>query len=158
MGTVRGNQKRMSEANGQYETVIGPDARFKGELSFDKGVCVQGQFEGRIVTKGNIHVTDTGRLKADVEAGNVKIEGQVKGNVNATGKVLLQSSARLEGDLQTARLEVAEGAVFVGHCIVGPQGADAKPAAAVNGSSGKGAAKNSETAKAKAAAPQPARK
>ena len=147
----------MSEANGEYETVIGPDARFKGELEFDKGVRIQGHFEGRITTKGNLHVTDTGRLKADIEAGNVKIEGQVKGNLHATGKVLLQSSAKLEGDLQTARLEVAEGAVFVGHCIVGPQAVDGKPATA-NSNSGKSTSKNSETAKAKAAAPQPARK
>ena len=30
-------------------------------------------------------------------------------------------TARLEGDLRTARLEVADGAVFTGHVAVGPQ-------------------------------------
>ncbi len=32
-------------------------------------------------------------------------------------------SARIEGDLRTARLQVAEGAVFIGHCVVGQDAA-----------------------------------
>ena len=46
--------------------------------------------------------------------------------MRSTGKVCLTSSAKLEGDLYTSRLEVADGAVFVGRCVVGSNGG-AKP-------------------------------
>ena len=65
-------------------------------------------------------------MAGDVNAGSIEVEGQVKGNLNASGKVRLAHTARLEGDLHTARLEVTEGAVFVGRCVVGPNGS-AKP-------------------------------
>ena len=144
----------MPESDGQYETVIGPDASFHGELEFEKGVRVLGRFEGKITSKGNLHVAEGGIMKADVQAGNVQIEGEIKGNLAATGKVLLKATARLEGDLRTARLEVAEGAVFVGNCVVGPQ----TPSTAGTGASGKGGSRNNESAKAKPVDPQPVRK
>lgn len=110
----------MSDAgNGEFPTIIGPDAKFKGELSFEKGVRVFGQFEGTINTKGQLHIAKGSRVKADVTAGNVDVDGDVKGNLSASGKVQLKATARLEGDLRTARLEVADGATFIGNCIVG---------------------------------------
>jgi len=57
-----------------------------------------------------------------VKAGSVRVDGQIKGNLNAKTKVQLSASARLEGDVQTQRLEVAEGAVLVGRCVVGVNG------------------------------------
>ncbi len=149
----------MSESNGQYETVIGADASFKGELKFEKGVRVLGRIEGQITTKGDLHIAEGGRIKADVSAGNVQIDGRVEGNLAATGKVLLNASAQLEGDLRAARLEVAEGAVFVGNCRVGPQNNN-PPAAPTHASgSAKASSKNAEpAAKAKSGNGQPARK
>lgn len=119
----------MAENNGEFPTVIGSDASFKGDLKFEKGVRLLGSFEGNIDTKGSLLVASGARLKADVNAGEIQVEGHVKGNLSATGKVLLRSSAKLEGDLRTCKLEVAEGAVFVGNCVVGPQnGSSAQPA------------------------------
>ena len=149
----------MSESNGQYETVIGTDASFKGELKFEKGVRVHGRIEGQISTKGDLHIAEGGRLKADVSAGNVQIDGQVKGNLAATGKVLLKASAQLEGDLRAARLEVAEGAVFVGNCTVGPQNNGQPAASTPSAGSAKGSSKSAEpAAKGKSGNGQPARK
>jgi cytoskeletal protein CcmA (bactofilin family) len=107
--------------NDEFPTIIGADARFKGELEFEKGVRLLGSFEGAISTKGRLHVASGAALSAEVNAGEIQVEGEVKGNLNATGKVHLKSTAKLEGDLRTARLEVAVGAVFVGNCVVGPQ-------------------------------------
>ena len=126
----------MAENNGEFPTTIGSDARFKGELQFEKGVRLLGTFEGSITTKGQLHVANGANLKADVNAGEIQVEGDVKGNLNASGKVLLKASAKLEGDLRTSKLEVAEGAVFVGNCVVGPQnGTPARSAAPAAGPS-----------------------
>ncbi len=105
-----------------FPTIIGADAKFKGDLSFDKSVKVLGSFEGRIDTKGDLVVASGGMLQADVEAGNIIIEGELNGNVAAKDMVELKESARLQGDLRCERLIVTEGARFVGHCSVGAGG------------------------------------
>jgi cytoskeletal protein CcmA (bactofilin family) len=136
-----------AQAGGEYPTVIGQDASFKGELKFDKGVRLLGRLEGLIETKGQLDVAEGASLEGEVKAGNIRVEGAIKGNLKASGKVHLTASAKLEGDLTTARLEVAEGAVFVGRCVVGT---DAKPSAPSAASAGK-----TEHAAGKGA-PQPA--
>jgi len=113
----------MSSNGEDFPTVIGPDAIFKGDLSFEKGVKHLGRFEGTIQTKGHLEVAEGAKLSGDVQAGSINVHGEVCGNLHALGKVCLAETAKLEGDLHTAKLEVAEGAVFVGKCVVGPNGA-----------------------------------
>jgi cytoskeletal protein CcmA (bactofilin family) len=43
-------------ANQEFPTILGPDASFKGELSFEKGLRLMGKFEGRITSNGRLHV------------------------------------------------------------------------------------------------------
>jgi cytoskeletal protein CcmA (bactofilin family) len=105
---------------GDFTTVIGPDAVFKGELSFEKGVRVDGKIEGKITTKGYLGVSPGGKLQADVAAGNIIVEGQVTGNLSASDRVELRKTARLKGDIRASKLLVAEGAAFTGQCQVGP--------------------------------------
>lgn len=112
----------MADETQDFPTTIGADAVFKGELHFEKGLRLLGKFEGEIDSEGQLMVGDGATLIGDVKASSIRIEGKVKGNLNAKTKVQLSASARLEGDLQTARLEVAEGAVLIGRCVVGVNG------------------------------------
>ncbi|MCP4245437.1 MAG: polymer-forming cytoskeletal protein [bacterium] len=122
----------MAEGNGDYGTVLGPDAHFKGEMQFEKGARLLGSFEGQVLTKGDFLVAEGASLQGEVDAGSIKLDGEVHGNLKASGKIQLSASAKLEGDLHTARLEVADGAIFIGHCVVGPNGKGAqKPDAKV---------------------------
>jgi cytoskeletal protein CcmA (bactofilin family) len=109
----------MASSNGEYSTVIGPDARFKGELEFEKNAQLLGNFSGQIVSQGEFVVAEGAKLEGEVQAANIRLDGEAQGNLRASGKVQLSATAKLEGDLQTARLEVADGAIFVGHCVVG---------------------------------------
>lgn len=114
---------------GDFTTVIGPDAVFKGELAFEKGVRVDGKIEGKISTKGYLGVSQGGKLQADVDAGSIIVEGQVTGNLSASDRVELRKTARLKGDIRASKLLVAEGAAFTGQCQVGPDaGAGTPPA------------------------------
>jgi cytoskeletal protein CcmA (bactofilin family) len=109
--------------NQEFPTVIGPDASFKGELTFEKGLRLQGKFEGRINTPGRLHIAKEARMQADVEAGAIIVEGDVKGNLVASDKIELKNSARYEGDLTAGKLVVDEGASLTGHVQVGPDAA-----------------------------------
>src|SRR3954451_687771 len=106
--------------NQEFPTVLGPDARFKGELSFEKGMRVMGHFEGKVNTPGRIHIAKEAKMQADVDAGGIVVEGEVQGNLSASDRIELKNSARYEGDLRASKLVVDEGAVFSGHVSVGP--------------------------------------
>jgi cytoskeletal protein CcmA (bactofilin family) len=112
----------MADASPQeYPTILGPDAVFKGELSFDKGMRLQGRLEGKITTPGRVHVAKEAKMAADVEAGAIFVEGEVHGNLTASDRIELKNSARYEGDLRASKLVVEEGAIFTGHVSVGPE-------------------------------------
>ena len=104
----------------QQMTVIGPDTHIKGEMAFDHTARILGSFEGSISAKGELQIAEGAKCKASVDAGKVLVDGLVEGNVSARERVELTAKARMKGDLVTARLVVAEGASFVGHCSVGP--------------------------------------
>ncbi|MCA9255968.1 MAG: polymer-forming cytoskeletal protein [Phycisphaerales bacterium] len=124
----------MSDMNGESPTVIGADANFKGELSFDKSVRIEGNFEGHIHSKGTLHIAEGAVVTANVEATNVKIEGACKGNLQVSEKLHMMASAKVEGDLRTSRLEIADGAIFVGNVVVG-QSAGAGTSSSMSSSS-----------------------
>lgn len=110
-----------------FPTILGPDATFKGELSFDKGMRLQGRFEGKINTPGRVHITKEAKMMADVEAGAIIVEGDVHGNLSASDRIELKQTARYEGDLRASKLVVDEGAIFSGHVTVGPEAIKTRP-------------------------------
>ena len=109
----------MADANTECPTILGADCVIKGQLHFKKGVRLLGKFEGEIDGGEQIVVGEGATLNGDAKAATIRIDGRVKGNLHAEATVHLTSSARLEGDLQAARLEVAEGAVLIGRCVIG---------------------------------------
>ena len=106
--------------NQDFPTILGPDATFKGELSYEKGMRLHGKLEGKINTPGRLHISKEAKMQADVDAGAITVEGDVHGNLSANDRVELKQSARYEGDLRSSRLVVDEGAILVGHVTVGP--------------------------------------
>src|SRR3989440_10005598 len=92
--------------NSEYPTTLGPDASFKGELSFEKGLRLQGKFEGKITSAGRLHVAKEAHMQADVETSAIVVEGEVKGNLTASDRIELKNSARYEGDLRATKLTV----------------------------------------------------
>src|SRR5579863_10275186 len=117
----------MADANQEFPTVLGPDATFKGELTFDKGMRLHGRFEGKINSPGRLHVAKEAKMGADVDAGSIVVEGEVEGNLSASDRIELKASARYKGDLTASKLVVEEGAAFVGHVSVGPDSQKNRP-------------------------------
>ncbi|CAN5655378.1 hypothetical protein BH09PLA1_BH09PLA1_17280 [soil metagenome] len=107
--------------NQEFPTTLGPDAVFKGELTFEKGLRLHGRLEGKINTAGRLHIAKEAKMSADVEAGAIIVEGEVKGNLTASDRIEMKQSARYEGDLRATKLVVDEGAVFSGNVTVGPE-------------------------------------
>lgn len=105
---------------GNTTTIIGADTHISGEMRFGNSARILGTFEGKIAAKGELQVAEGATCRATVDATDVVIDGVHEGDVNAKEKVQLNPKARMAGDLVAAKLVVAEGASFVGHCTVGP--------------------------------------
>ena len=110
----------MADKNSEYSTILGPDAKFKGDLSFDGTAKLLGKFEGQIKAKGKIFIADGSSCKATVSAKEVTIEGHVEGDVHASERVEIKPSGRITGDVVAARMTMADGASIDGHVRIGP--------------------------------------
>lgn len=106
--------------NDTQTTVIGADSYFKGELEFDKTARIIGRFDGKITGKGELQVTQSAALKADVDSAVANIDGSVEGNITAKDAVKLNANGKVKGDITASRMVMAEGASFFGMCAVGP--------------------------------------
>lgn len=100
--------------HGKVDTIVGPEAHFKGTINSSGIIRIEGKVDGEINHQGDIAIGETGNVTADVKARNITIAGTVSGNVDASGRLELLSTARLVGDITVATLVIGEGAVFKG--------------------------------------------
>lgn len=103
-------------------TVIGQGTSIVGEIRSKTAIRVEGAVSGRIQCDDTIMVHETGRVKADLIAGQIVISGEVEGNVFAHDRLEIQPKARLIGDITAPRVAIAEGVIFEGKCTMKPPG------------------------------------
>lgn len=94
---------------------IGRSIVFKGELTGDEDLEIDGQVEGTVNLKNHqLTIGANGNLKAEVTAKSIIVIGQVKGNLTAAEGIEVQATGVVEGDVCAPRLNVQEGAVLNG--------------------------------------------
>ena len=95
---------------------LGVDALFKGTLSFDGTVRIDGKFEGQISTNDTLIIGETGDVVADIAAGVFICKGRMKGTIVASKKIEMHPSSKIIGNVQTPALNIELGAVLDGNC------------------------------------------
>ena len=98
-------------------SVLGSNAVFKGELNFKNTLCIDGKFEGKVKTSGELIVAEEGTILADIEAGIVICKGKIRGNIIASQKLEIHSTGKIIGDVHTPALKVEVGAVMLGRVV-----------------------------------------
>ena len=116
-------------------TTIGETIVFKGELSGDEDLLIEGQVEGKIDLNQNaLTVGEHGKVKAAVVAKTVVAAGKVRDSIIAAENVDIRDTSLVEGDIYTSRLAMAPGAYIRGRIIQQPQ--SGRPAATSAADSG----------------------
>ena len=96
-------------------SVIGPTLKFKGELSANEDLIIEGEIEGTIAHQDkNLTVGKEGRVKANIDARTVEIYGRVEGDIHGQDIVKLAKSADVKGNIRCARIVMEDGAHFSG--------------------------------------------
>jgi cytoskeletal protein CcmA (bactofilin family) len=97
----------------KIDTVIGPNAYFRGEIQSDGGARIDGVFEGTLDITGNLIVGEGAKVIADIQANNISISGAIKGDIDGN-KVEILESGRVWGNLKVNSLLLNEGAFLRG--------------------------------------------
>ncbi|MDO8592195.1 MAG: polymer-forming cytoskeletal protein [bacterium] len=105
-------------ASNEFETVIGPSVKVKGDFNAQGNVIVEGLVEGSIKTSGNLEVGEKAKINASVEAREAKIGGEIRGNLKIKGFLEITATAKIFGDLEAASISVERGAIINGKCIM----------------------------------------
>ncbi len=110
--TVR---QKPEPASDDVVSVIGESLHFKGELSADEDLIIEGKVEGTINQgKCSLTLRPNGRIIADVNATKIFIEGRVEGDLHATVSVTVRKSGVVEGNIVAPTVAIEEGATFNG--------------------------------------------
>ncbi len=114
---------------GAGTTVIGPKARFVGEISGDEDILVQGRLEGNVTVQRRVTIAPAGEVKGDVHGRSVIVGGRVQGEIRADEKAELQASASVQGNVSAPKVVIAEGAQLQGNVAMStPAATPAAPA------------------------------
>ena len=98
---------------------VGEGVEFKGVISYEGTVRIDGQLEGEIYSQGTLIIGQGAVIDAKVEAGTIVCQGHIVGNIVAKERIQLLAPAVMNGSVMTPSLSMEEGVLFNGTCKMG---------------------------------------
>ncbi len=108
------NNESVSISSEIAETVIGVNTRFKGTVTTDKPIRIDGYFEGTIDSSSRIEVSETGKFNGTISCREMQLTGSGEGTVTCSELIRFASIGVFKGTLNTKNLVIVEGSVFDG--------------------------------------------
>jgi cytoskeletal protein CcmA (bactofilin family) len=128
VGSATPSAEALNTNQGGAVASIGKSIVFKGDLSGDEDLEIDGTIEGGVQLPNNhLTVAASGQVTASINAKSVTVVGRIAGNVTATERVQVESTGVVEGDIQAPRLLISEGAVMNGSIEMSPRVAADQP-------------------------------
>jgi cytoskeletal protein CcmA (bactofilin family) len=94
-------------------SILGPTIQFKGELSAEEDLVIQGTIEGTITHTQRLTIGREGTVRANVDA--QVIEGTIEGDVRAEKSVAVREHACMTGNITAPSVTIVQGANFNGN-------------------------------------------
>lgn len=95
---------------------LGEGTEFKGVITFEGTVRVDGVLEGEVITDDTFIIGTAANVKAEVKAGIVIVMGRMEGKIEAKEKCEIRVGSHVSGEIFTPSIYIEEGAVFEGTC------------------------------------------
>ncbi|GAB2503923.1 bactofilin family protein [Arenimonas alkanexedens] len=118
-----GSDKHKSPRHGGHaiETLVGPRAVIRGDVSFSGGLYVEGSIHGKVMAEDGsaavLTIADDGHVEGEVRAPVVVISGRMTGDIYAGERIELAANARVNGNIHYKVVEMAAGAMITGRLI-----------------------------------------
>ena len=95
-------------------SVLGPTLKFKGDLTANEDLLIQGKVEGSIKHTSNLTIGEEGKVKANINAEFICVEGKVSGDLYGSKSVVVTATADIEGNIHSPTVSLLEGSTFNG--------------------------------------------
>jgi cytoskeletal protein CcmA (bactofilin family) len=118
MWAMKERSQQVSQDSENF-TLLGKGADFKGVLSFDGTVRIDGRVEGEIYISGTLIVGEHAVIEGVVSVGVLMNSGKINGTVTAIEKIQILKPGVLVGDIRTPVIAIEEGSHFHGMCDMG---------------------------------------
>jgi cytoskeletal protein CcmA (bactofilin family) len=112
-------RSQQAEQNSENFTFLGKGADFKGVMSFDGTIRIDGRVEGEIHTTGTLIVGEHAVIQGTVSVGVLMNSGKINGTITAIEKIQILKPGVLVGDIRTPVIAIEEGSRFHGMCDMG---------------------------------------
>jgi len=117
----------LDAAANQKMSVLGKSLVFKGQLTANEDLLIQGRVEGTIThSASHLAIGAHGDVTADVHAQRLIVQGKLEGDVHATESVVIEVSANVRGNIYAPRVALKDGAKFKGTIDMDPGAAEAQ--------------------------------
>ncbi len=111
----------ISSEHAEITAFLGKGTAFKGVLSFEGTIRVDGRVEGEVLSKDTLIAGDEAHLEGEISVGTIISSGKIVGNVSASQKVHILAPGVIEGNIKTPNLIIEEGVTFDGKCEMAGQ-------------------------------------
>ncbi len=112
-------------AVGDITASVGNETSFKGHLTYEGTVKIDGKVEGEIIAKDTLIIGEKAEINADIKVGRLISYGKIVGNIIASDRADFFAPATIRGSIQSPVISLDDGVVFEGECkivIVGGSG------------------------------------
>ena len=109
-------KKNRSASSVTFNTLIGKDTIFDGNIKCEGAIRIDGVVNGNIKSNDDIFIGETANIKGNLYANSVYISGTVEGNIYSKSTIRFFSSGHMYGDVEAFSIITDEGAVFNGKC------------------------------------------
>ena len=106
-------------------TILGKETSFKGVLTYEGTVKIDGKVEGEIIAKDTLIIGEDAEINAEIKVGRLISRGKIRGNIQVKERAEFLAPAVLHGNIRTPVIVIEDGVIFEGKCEMG--GAQAKP-------------------------------
>lgn len=115
-------KKAKSYNENKVVSIIGPGTAISGEINSKGTIRIEGNVAGKVQCEDSVVVQETGKVKADLYAGQIIVSGEVHGNLFAQERLEITPTGKVVGDITAPRISIAEGVLFEGKCTMKPPG------------------------------------
>ena len=96
------------------ETAIGVDTVFKGSITTNKPIRIDGHYEGEINSDNLIIITETGYFNGDMKCRELQLQGKGEGTVMCTSLMQLSATGSFKGNIATKDIVLVTGSQLDG--------------------------------------------
>ena len=106
-------KKKKKVAPVSSASIITPGTSIKGEIKCDGNILINGEFEGGIISQGEVVVGKSGRVSGEIQSQKLLVSGEFKGNY--VGEVIdIMPYGKVYGDVKVNNIIIEPNAVFEG--------------------------------------------